>query len=231
MITVDGPAASGKSTVARRLAESLGFHYVNSGALYRAIALAVSRQPQAIESEEEMANLLGQVTVEFRSEERTFLDNEDVSEAIRTKEVSVWASRVATLPAVREQVNTVLHQIASKTHSVIDGRDIGTVVFPDADFKIYLEASLDERSRRRLRDYQKAGRTALLEDIMAELSDRDQADSSRKVAPLQLPKDATVVNSTDRSVEQVVTDLLAKAHQAFAAQGRDIPEITIGVDH
>ncbi|MBI4870136.1 MAG: (d)CMP kinase [Candidatus Riflebacteria bacterium] len=216
VITVDGPAASGKSTVARKLAQGLGFQYINSGAFYRTMALALARLSVRLDDQSAVERALDGVTVEVSTEEeRTFLNGEDVTEEIRTKEVSDHASRVARLPVVRARVNAQLRRIASSADCVIDGRDIGSAVFPHADFKLYLEASLEERSRRRLLDYERAGRKARLEDIQSELAARDAADSTRAVAPLQQPEGATVINSTGHSVDQVVSSLMSMARAAF----------------
>lgn len=179
-----------------------------------ALSLARGRVPLGEAAAIEQA--LDRVNVEVRpDDERTILDGEDVTEAIRTKETSEYASKVAAIPAVRNRVNSELRRIAASADCVIDGRDIGSAVFPNADFKLYLEASLEERSRRRLLDYQRAGRAADLAEIQAELAARDQADSSRALAPLQRPDGATIVNSTGRTVEQVVTNLLDMVQQAF----------------
>jgi cytidylate kinase len=219
VITVDGPAASGKSTVARKLAQGLGFHYINSGAFYRALALALARGRVPLGEVTALERALDRVVIEVRpDDERTILDGEDVTEAIRTKEASEYASKVAALPAVRNRVNAELRRIAGSADCVIDGRDIGSAVFPNADYKLYLEASLEERSRRRLLDYQRAGRAANLAEIQGELASRDQADSSRALAPLQRPDGATIVNSTGRTVEQVVTDLLDRVQRAFSGK-------------
>ncbi|MBI4868448.1 MAG: (d)CMP kinase [Candidatus Wallbacteria bacterium] len=231
IITVDGPAASGKSTVARHLAQRLGFQYVNSGALYRAFALGLARRSIRLEDHPAVESALSGVSIEVGpNDERTFLDGEDVTAEIRTKEVSELASKVARIPAIRAQVNAKLRAIAASTSCVIDGRDIGTVVFPDADFKLYLEATLEERSRRRLLDYQRAGCDAFLEDIQAELARRDSADASRELAPLKLPKDAVVVNSTGQSVEQIVAKLLEQVQEAFTSEEARNPEVSVGLN-
>lgn len=225
VITVDGPAASGKSTVARRLAEGLGFRYINSGAIYRAFALALSRAQAALEDDGAVESTLDSITVEVeRGGEQTFLDGEDVTEEIRTREISEMASRVAKLPSIRGRVNAELKRIASSTDCVVDGRDIGTVVFPYADFKLFLEATLEERSRRRLLDYQRAGKPAALEEIQAELSERDHADRSRLLAPLAAAQDATVVNSTGQTVDQIVASLLESVQAAFRSGKRTYSE-------
>ncbi|MBI4858705.1 MAG: (d)CMP kinase [Candidatus Riflebacteria bacterium] len=189
MIAVDGPAASGKSTIARNLARALSWRYINSGALYRAIAHEFLTT--GVDPGDQKAVDLALDRFEIRcdeSGERHAVRGQDVTEALRTREVSVMASVVARLPCVRDKVNSELRRLAKDAPCVMEGRDIGTVVFPDAAYKVYLEASPEERARRRQIDYARMGCTASQIDIQRELAERDQQDSTRAVAPLRPPE-------------------------------------------
>jgi cytidylate kinase len=212
VIAVDGPAASGKSTIARGLAAALGFRYVNSGALYRAIAYGLLKAGVDICTVDAGvgAAALARIRVECGGDsDRFLLAGEDVSTAIRSREVSAEASRVAQVRQVREKVNQELRRLCAGSNCVVDGRDIGSVVFPDASFKIYLEATPEERARRRLKDYQGMGNTASLEETIRELAERDQQDSTRALAPLRPSEGAIVCNSTHMTPQQVVDHLLS----------------------
>jgi len=210
MIAVDGPAASGKSTVARTLAKALAMRYINSGALYRAIALLFLRESIHPEDPTAVRSALDRTQIEIDEVgARYYLGGEEITSTLWTREVTQMASVVAKLSSVREKVNAELRRMAKGSECVIEGRDIGSVVFPEATFKVYLEASPEERARRRQKDFEAMGAGASLEEIGRELAERDQQDSTRAVAPLRPPEGAIVCNSTGMTPEQVVDHLLA----------------------
>lgn len=210
IIAVDGPAASGKSTIARKLAEALSFKYINSGALYRGLGLHLKQQGVSVEDEGSLHRVLDHVTIDFDGD-RYIINGDDVTDRLHTPEGSQQASVVAKVPAIREKVNRELRRLVHNEHCVVEGRDIGTVVFPDSDLKVYLEASLQERARRRLQDYAKLDAGQTLEEISREIAARDDVDSKREIAPLQRPEGAIIVNSTDMTPEQVINHILAAA--------------------
>jgi len=200
VVTIDGPAGAGKSTVARRLATRLGYAYVPSGAIYRAVAWRVKAGVTLDE-------VLQTTRVEFQGDSRrprVLVDGADVTEALYTPEVSVLAASLSQNRAVRAYADALQRAHAARGPVVVEGRDAGTVVFPDAECKFYLNASLDARARRRLNDLTAAGERADLESIRAAVEARDEADRTRPVAPLTQTPDATYVDSSALTVEQVV---------------------------
>ena len=223
MIAVDGPAASGKSTIARGLAARLGFRYINSGAFYRALASETLRHHVDVADLSGLDRFLAAIHLDCDDEgERCFVDGRDVTDELRSREVEYQASIIAKIPRVREKVNDELRRLARDAHCVMDGRDIGSVVFPDANVKVYLEASPEERARRRLKDFEAMGAGVSLEQIGREIAERDKQDSTRSVAPLRPSEGAIVYNSTGRTPQEVVDQLLALMEHKLApgAQGR-----------
>ena len=203
-IAIDGPSGAGKSTLARRLAAKLGFIYVDTGALYRAIALSMLRRNA--ETEEQIIGSLKELNVTLRyedGEQHVFANGEDVSGLIRTPEVTMAASRVSAIPAVRKYLFD-LQQDFAKTHSVVmDGRDIGTVVLPNADVKIYLTASAEKRAMRRFLEMQEkhiVGQT--YEEVLADVIRRDEQDMNREIAPLKQAEDAVLVDTSDLDLDE-----------------------------
>ncbi|MBQ4257793.1 MAG: (d)CMP kinase [Clostridia bacterium] len=203
-IAIDGPSGAGKSTLARRLAAKLGFIYVDTGALYRAIALSMLRRNA--ETEEQIIGSLKELDVTLRyedGEQHVFANGEDVSGLIRTPEVTMAASRVSAIPAVRKYLFD-LQQDLAKTHSVVmDGRDIGTVVLPNADVKIYLTASAEKRAMRRFLEMQEkhiVGQT--YEEVLADVIRRDEQDMNREIAPLKQAEDAVLVDTSDLDLDE-----------------------------
>jgi cytidylate kinase len=209
IITIDGPAASGKSTIARNLAEVLGFRYVNSGNYYRAITHAILRDGVALDDADRLKELLERIRLEDGGGDRLTLDGEDVSHAIRGREVTSMVSPVAKVPLVRDRVNRELRRVASRHNSVVEGRDIGTVVFPSALLKVFLVASIEERARRRKRDYDALGVQRDLKELMDDIARRDDIDSTRQTAPLRCSEDALVIDSTAMSIDTVVEHVRA----------------------
>jgi cytidylate kinase len=213
IIAIDGPSGAGKSTIGKILAKRLGLVYLDTGAMYRAVGLAVLRAKIDPADTETIINLVKNLSIEFKGlgdELRIFLDGEDVSEQIRDERVSKMASIVSTIPEVRRILVDRQRQIGTQSGNgcVLDGRDIGTVVFPDADFKFFLTAKPEARARRRYEENLKKGIQTSYEDTLAEIQDRDLRDTSRLDSPLQIPENAFVIDTSEMDLEEVLSQLL-----------------------
>jgi cytidylate kinase len=221
IVAIDGPAGAGKSTAARRLAARLGFAMVDTGAIYRAVALAASRAAIAYDDDAALAPLLPALRIGFEAPppgeplgiQKVLLGGEDVSEAIRTPAMSLGASAVSARPVVRAALLDLQRRLAAApAHrgAVLEGRDIGTVVFPDADAKFFLTAAPEVRARRRYAEIQAKGGAATLEEVLADQTKRDRDDAERAVAPLRPAGDAVVFDSSEMNLDEVV-EALARA--------------------
>ena len=210
VITIDGPSASGKGTVAARIAEALGFSLLDSGALYRVLGIAARKQQLSLHNHQQLARLAADLKIEFgiSGPGSVQLNGEDVSQEIRTDAASKLASEVGAIPAVREAL--LQRQLAFRQPPglVADGRDMGTVVFPDAELKIFLTASPEERAQRRYKQLIGKGIGAILPDLLRDLKERDERDSLRAISPLKPAEDATVLDTTDLDLAQVITQVM-----------------------
>lgn len=208
VITLDGPSASGKGTVAARVAASLGFHYLDSGALYRLMALYAMRNQIPLDNEARLAMAAVRLPATF-AEGVVKLEGEDVSDAIRAEEVGIGASKVAVLPALRAALLQRQRDFRQAPGLVTDGRDMGSVVFPDATVKVFLTASAAERARRRHKQLIDKGEAANILQIQQDIEERDARDAARPVAPLKAEADAHMLDTTDLTVDQAVAQVLA----------------------
>jgi cytidylate kinase len=218
-IAIDGPAASGKGTVARGLAAALGYTYVDTGTLYRTVALSAERRGVLFDDEGALATLAAALPVRLHWDGvrlRIFLDGEDVSEAIRAERVGQGASAVATLPAVRAALLDLQRRLGEAGGVVMDGRDIGSVVMPEAELKVYLDASLEERARRRHLELQGRGIEADFEELCREVAARDAQDAGRAVAPLRILPDSWRLDTTGMGPEAVLAAVLEEARRRGA---------------
>jgi CMP/dCMP kinase len=216
VITIDGPAGAGKSTVAKKLAARLGLSYVDSGATYRAAALKVIESGISPEDEAGVAEVVSRAEIAFDAEggrPRVMLDGREVTDKIRTPEVTLAAAQVSRLPEVRKKLVALQRNFALGRGVVMEGRDIGTVVFSSAPLKIFLEANRDERARRRLEQNHQEGRATTLEDTAYELGRRDQLDAERKISPLVAAPDAVKIDSTDLAADEVVQKIVELARE------------------
>ena len=212
IIAIDGPSGAGKSTLAKRLAKELGFIYVDTGAMYRALALKVLREGVDLADDASMARLIGSTTIDLRPAEgalQVLLDGADVAAEIRTPQVSQMASKASALGAVRARLLELQRDMARRGSIVAEGRDIGTVVFPQAEVKIFLQASAAERARRRFAELQGAGQSVDLTETLREIEERDKRDSERDLAPLRQADDALMIDSSSFDADQVTARVLA----------------------
>jgi cytidylate kinase len=211
IIAIDGPSAAGKSTLAKRLAKELGFTYLDTGAMYRALALKVLRAGIDIGNERMLKELIGRTKIDLLENAgnlHVLLDGEDVSEWIRTPEVSQMASKASALRTVRQWMLILQRTLGQRGDVVAEGRDIGTVVFPDAEVKIYLDASTQERARRRVEELRRAGRQVTLDETLREMVERDKRDSERDLAPLCRAADAVAIDSSALDAESLAQTVM-----------------------
>ena len=205
-IAIDGPSGAGKSSLARRAAASLGFIYVDTGAIYRTVGLACYRAGIDCKDAEAVGEILPRLNIQMRfnaaGEQRMYLDEEDVSSRIRMPEISICASDVSTLPVVRSFLLDMQRRMARDNNVIMDGRDIGTVVLPNADLKIFMTASSAARAQRRLLELQAKGVRANFEDVFRDIEYRDKQDSTRSAAPMRSADDAVVLDTTNLNLEE-----------------------------
>ncbi len=209
-IAIDGPAGAGKSSISKAVAKKLGIIYVDTGAMYRACALYAIKNGIPI-NEENLKDKLDDIKIELKytdDGQRIFLGGVDVSEEIRKPEVSIGASNIATIPVVRLKLVDMQREIASHNSVIMDGRDIGTYVLPNADVKIYLTASVEERARRRVLEMKEKGMEADFEEVKRDIAYRDKNDSEREFAPLRQAEDAVLLDTTELSFESVIEKVL-----------------------
>ena len=213
-IAIDGPAGAGKSTIAKKAAAELGFLYVDTGAMYRAIALYMLQHNITLSDESAAAEACKDIDIELKYEDQTqqvYLNGTNVSAEIRKEEVGNAASVVSAYPTVRKTLLGLQQQIAARENILMDGRDIGTCVLPNAQLKIYLTASVHTRALRRYKELQEKGTTCVLEEIEKDIEDRDYRDMHREIAPLKVADDAEVIDSSDMTIDEVVEKILSLA--------------------
>ena len=210
-VAIDGPAGAGKSTVAKAVAKRLGFMYVDTGAMYRAVALKCLREGVDVGDPREVERAVRDIDLRLEHAEggvRVFLEGEDVTGRIRSREVGEAVSKVSTVPAVREALVRMQRELGARGGVVMDGRDIGTVVLPDAEVKVFLTASIEERARRRQSELLARGDRASFDEVLASIQERDERDSTRDVSPLRKADDAVEIDTTGKSVESVVQEIV-----------------------
>ncbi len=223
IIAIDGPSGSGKSTLARLLSERLGYLYLDTGAMYRAAALGARRVGIDINDNQAIAKFCSELDIYFAVEERvvkTLLKGEDVSEEIREPEMGMLASAISAKPLVREKMVEFQRRMGGRGGVVLEGRDIGTVVFPQADLKFYLDASLEQRAQRRCKELREKGKKVELKEVMEEIKERDHKDCSRDLAPLKKADKAIVIDSTDKGIQEVLKEMLGYLDLQFGHKGK-----------
>lgn len=210
-IAIDGPAGAGKSTIAKAAAKTLGFIYVDTGALYRAVAYFMLSHRIDVNKEDKVASYLCDVVPELKyinGVQHVFVNGEDVSDKIRTPEVSMGASAVSAIPRVRDFLFDLQKKIAAENNVVMDGRDIGTVVLPNADVKIYLTAAAEERARRRHKELTEKGENVSFDEVLADVNKRDYNDTHREIAPLKQAEDAILCDTTNVDLQGAIDMLI-----------------------
>ena len=210
-IAIDGPAGAGKSTIAKKVAKELSFIYVDTGAMYRAMALYLLRKEVNRDDTEQIGNICqdAEISIEYQNGEQiVLLNGENVNSYLRTEEVGNMASVSSAVPRVREKLLSLQRKLAKDMSVVMDGRDIGTTILPDADVKIYLTASSLTRAKRRYLELQEKGTVCNLDDIQKDIEERDQRDMSREISPLRQAEDAVLVDSSNLTIQQVVDRIL-----------------------
>lgn len=206
-IAIDGPSATGKSTLAKALAKELSFIYIDTGAMYRAVGLYNIRKNIDLNNEDDVVNTLKDISIDIKyidKEQRIFLNGEDVSSQIREEKVGMAASIVSTYKKVREVLVELQRSLANVQNVIMDGRDIGTVVLPNASLKIFLTASSEERTKRRYLELKEKGKDVSIEDVAKELKERDERDTKRANSPLTKAEDAILVDTTNMNIEKTI---------------------------
>ena len=204
IITLDGPSGAGKSTIAKLLAKKLSFKYLDTGAMYRAVTLYMIKHHVDINNNSEVISVLNNLSINFDNAGRIYLDDEDVTEAIRSMEVVNLVSKVSSISIVRQNMVSLQRKIAEGGNYVVDGRDIGSVVFPDSKYKFYMDASLDERAKRRYNEELSKGKNITYEEVRESIRKRDEFDSNREDSPLVVPKNANIIDTTSMTIDEVV---------------------------
>ena len=212
VITIDGPSGSGKGTVARILARRLGYKYLDTGALYRAVAWKAREEQIGTDNEESLRELVKTIRIDFNGE-RIFVDDIDVSSEIRTGEIGELSSQVSARPAVREGLFAIQRGLCLEGNVVIEGRDTGTTIFPETRNKFFLDAGLEERARRRYEELKIKDPAATMDSTIEDIKKRDMRDSSRKTSPLKQTEDMIYIDSTGLNIEEVVEEVLKKLKQ------------------
>ena len=211
IIAIDGPAGSGKGTVAKIIAKKIDAIYIDTGAMYRCVTLEAINKNIKVEEIEKIQKLLDNINIDLRQENgslKIYLNNKDVSSEIRTEEVSKFASAYAAIDIVREKMVKFQREMAISKDVVMEGRDIGTVVFPNADIKIYLDATPEERANRRFKQNKEKNISSNYEEVLREIKIRDERDITREISPLKKADDAIYIDSTDLTIEEVVNKIL-----------------------
>ena len=204
IITLDGPSGAGKSTIAKLLAKKLSFRYLDTGAMYRAVTLYMIKHHIDINNNSEVISALNNLNINFDNAGRIYLDKEDVTEAIRSMEVVNLVSKVSSISIVRQNMVSLQRKIAEGGNYVVDGRDIGSVVFPSSKYKFYMDASLDERAKRRYNEEVSKGKNVTYDEIRESIRKRDEFDSNREDSPLVVPENANIIDTTSMTIDEVV---------------------------
>ncbi len=206
IIAIDGPSGAGKSTVAKQVSNKLNYEYIDTGAMYRALAYKAYKNNIKI-SENKIDDMLLNTKIDYFNN-NIFLDNENVEDFIRSENISILASEISMLKNVRTKMVDLQRQIAKNKNIIMDGRDIGTIVFPNADLKFFITASVEKRAKRRYNELKLKGLNVLYDDILSDIKTRDENDSNREISPLKMAADAILIDTTDMKIEEVVNKII-----------------------
>ena len=220
IVAIDGPAGSGKGTITKKVGEKLGLINIDTGAMFRCVTLNMIQEKVTLEEEEKIKEILKNIKIELKENEEVFLNGINVSQKIREEEVTKMVSPVSVLPMVREKMLILQREMAKGKNVIMEGRDIGTVVFPKANVKIYLDASPEERARRRVKQNQEKGMESSYEEVLKNIMERDKRDLSREIAPLKQAEDAIYIDSSDMTIDEVV-DKIIKIIQEKCKDGKE----------
>ena len=215
IVAIDGPAGAGKGTITKQVAEKLNLINVDTGATFRCVALNMLKENISIDEEEKIKNLLEKINIEMKSNGEIFLNGENVTKKIRENDVNNFVSPVSTIQIVRNKLLEIQRKIAEGKDVIMEGRDIGTTVFPNADVKIYLDATPEERAKRRMIQNQEKGIETSYEEVLENIKDRDKRDSTRKISPLKKAEDAIYIDSSDMTIEEVVDKVITLIKEKY----------------
>ncbi len=208
IVAVDGPAGAGKGTITKQVGERLKLLNIDTGAMFRCVTLKLLQEGIDLEEQEKIKDILEVINIELKESGEVFLNGEDVTKKIRKDEVNNLVSPVSVIPIVREKLLALQRTIAEGKNVIMEGRDIGTTVFPNADIKIYLDATPEERAKRRMKQNQEKGMNSSYEEVLENIIDRDKRDSTREIAPLRKAEDAIYIDSTNLKIEEVVEEVV-----------------------
>lgn len=208
IVAIDGPAGAGKGTITKQVGEKLGLMNIDTGAMFRCVTLGMLQEKIGIEEEKEIQKLLEKIEIDMKENGTFFLNGEEVTQKIREDEVNNLVSPVSLIPIVRKKLLELQRKIAEGKDVIMEGRDIGTVVFPNANVKIYLDATPEERAKRRVKQNQEKGIVCSYEEVLQGIMERDKRDSSREIAPLKQADDAIYIDSSDMTIQEVVTKII-----------------------
>lgn len=208
IVAIDGPAGSGKGTITKKIGEKLGLINIDTGAMFRCVTLNMIQEKVTLEEEEKIKEILKNIKIDLKENEEVFLNGINVSQKIREEEVTKMVSPVSVLPMVREKMLILQREMAKGKNVIMEGRDIGTVVFPNANVKIYLDASPEERARRRVKQNQEKGMESSYEEVLKNIMERDKRDLSREIAPLKQAEDAIYIDTSDMTIDEVVDKMV-----------------------
>ena len=215
IVAIDGPAGAGKGTITKQVAEKLNLINVDTGATFRCVALNMLKENISIDEEEKIKNLLEKINIEMKSNGEIFLNGENVTKKIRENDVNNFVSPVSTIQIVRNKLLEIQRKIAEGKDVIMEGRDIGTTVFPNADVKIYLDATPEERAKRRMLQNKEKGIETSYEEVLENIKDRDKRDSTRKVSPLKKAEDAIYIDSSDMTIDEVVNKVITLIKEKY----------------
>lgn len=208
IVAIDGPAGSGKGTITKQVGERLGLINIDTGAMFRCVTLNVIQEGIKIEEENRIKEMLDKIDIDIKENGEVFLNGEEVTKRIRENDINSFVSPVSVIPIVRDKLLDLQRRMAQGKNVIMEGRDIGTVVFPNANVKIYLDASPEERAKRRVKQNQEKGISTSYQEVLKSIMDRDKRDSTRKIAPLKQAEDAIYIDSTNMTIEEVTEEIV-----------------------